>query len=337
MPLSLYAPAQRKPFTFHGVEYRSKLEASWAALFETLGLFYEYEPVTFVRPDGQRYTPDFRLGLPDGRCDWYEVKPGLGFSMRAEKERWWLCELSRRPDVRRAAILPGAATATLKAPHRICCFESGERIEWQSRAERVFRPPVSAVLHPETAPLSWDGPFPWQWVARAWQVAGKAGTLAGLRLWHAANSGALELTSTMARAQGTDHREAKHALSAMARAGLLVAHRRAGYASAIELCPPPRPWNIRGPLPIAWVHRAAELGRNPLIAGLAIWRLVGSEGDSCVLFENTRSQLVPALMSAEAKTDAQRKLAGAGLISAKARGGHASLVTILVEIGESNG
>lgn len=56
---------------YHGVRFRSRIEARWAVFFDTLGVRWEYEPEAFT--DGvTSYLPDF--WLPEQTC-WWEVKP----------------------------------------------------------------------------------------------------------------------------------------------------------------------------------------------------------------------------------------------------------------------
>ena len=56
---------------YNGYRFRSRLEARWATLFDTLGIKYDYEPEGFVLSDGTYYLPDFYL--PESRS-WFEVK-----------------------------------------------------------------------------------------------------------------------------------------------------------------------------------------------------------------------------------------------------------------------
>jgi hypothetical protein len=60
------------PTSFHGFQFRSRLEARWAVLFDSLRIDYWYEPEGFELPDGSRYLPDFYL--PQARL-YAEVKP----------------------------------------------------------------------------------------------------------------------------------------------------------------------------------------------------------------------------------------------------------------------
>lgn len=57
------------PTTYAGVEFRSRLEATWAAFFDICGVKWEYEPVDL---DG--WVPDFSLKL-SGALVLAEVKP----------------------------------------------------------------------------------------------------------------------------------------------------------------------------------------------------------------------------------------------------------------------
>lgn len=59
------------PTKYHGITFRSKLEANWAATLDYLGIAWLYEPQTYVLSNGVCYLPDFFL--PASRA-WMEVK-----------------------------------------------------------------------------------------------------------------------------------------------------------------------------------------------------------------------------------------------------------------------
>lgn len=62
---------------WHGCNFRSRLEARWAVVFESLRIDWEYEPEGFVLDDGTTYLPDFLLHGLEGRCSgdlYVEVK-----------------------------------------------------------------------------------------------------------------------------------------------------------------------------------------------------------------------------------------------------------------------
>jgi len=56
---------------YNGYRFRSRLEARWAVLLDTLGLQWEYEPQGFVL-GADAYLPDFWLPVMQV---WLEVKP----------------------------------------------------------------------------------------------------------------------------------------------------------------------------------------------------------------------------------------------------------------------
>lgn len=59
-----------KPTLYKGINFRSRLEARWAAMFNVLGWTWEYEPEC----DGT-YIPDFVLHGLNERRIFVEVKP----------------------------------------------------------------------------------------------------------------------------------------------------------------------------------------------------------------------------------------------------------------------
>lgn len=88
------------PTSYGGVNFRSRLEARWAAFFDLLGWPWEYEPI-----DLAGYIPDFIL---DGRV-LVEVKPLLWTS--SNEERLSCANMARRLDRalwKRPAVLLGA-------------------------------------------------------------------------------------------------------------------------------------------------------------------------------------------------------------------------------------
>lgn len=80
--------------TFHSGHYfRSRLEARYAVLFESLGIDYDYELQGFKFLDGTCYLPDF--WLPKVRM-WAEVKP-LELTADERMKCQWLAEGTLRP------------------------------------------------------------------------------------------------------------------------------------------------------------------------------------------------------------------------------------------------
>ena len=58
------------PTAYNGRQYRSRLEAKWAAFFDLLKWPFEYEPIDFGS-----WSPDFQLISPIGQPIFVEVKP----------------------------------------------------------------------------------------------------------------------------------------------------------------------------------------------------------------------------------------------------------------------
>lgn len=61
---------------YKGFRFRSRLEARWAILFDTIGIPWIYEPEGFVLNNGAMYLPDFYL--PDCK-QFFEVKGIMTF------------------------------------------------------------------------------------------------------------------------------------------------------------------------------------------------------------------------------------------------------------------
>lgn len=70
------------PTMYNGVQYRSRLEARWAAFFDLIGWQHEYEPI-----DLPGWSPDFRVVFPCGHSECpathellVEIKPYFSLS-----------------------------------------------------------------------------------------------------------------------------------------------------------------------------------------------------------------------------------------------------------------
>jgi hypothetical protein len=62
------------PTIYRGVQFRSRLEAKWAAMFDLLGWTWQYEPCDFPG-----WIPDFALTGKAGNMVLVEVKPVVAF------------------------------------------------------------------------------------------------------------------------------------------------------------------------------------------------------------------------------------------------------------------
>ena len=74
MSTTFYYNIKAKPTLYKGIQYRSRLEATWACFFELAGLTYEYEPF-----DLPGWSPDFLI-KKTGWSDLVEVKPVFEFT-----------------------------------------------------------------------------------------------------------------------------------------------------------------------------------------------------------------------------------------------------------------
>lgn len=60
------------PTVYGGIQFRSRLEARYACLFDKYGIPFEYEPL-----DLKNYIPDFLIELPNGTVLLWECKPAV--------------------------------------------------------------------------------------------------------------------------------------------------------------------------------------------------------------------------------------------------------------------
>lgn len=120
------------PTIYRGTQFRSLLEACWAATLDSLDVAWEYEPQTFDLPSGAKYLPDFHLteiGV------WLEVK-GTGVP-RVEKAR----ELGQMlacscPELVCACDWPGGELVIIgHPPTPIDPWNHGDYRHWPSAAK----------------------------------------------------------------------------------------------------------------------------------------------------------------------------------------------------------
>lgn len=74
---------------YHGVYFRSRLEARWAVFFDELGILWEYEKEGYEFSDGSRYLPDF--WLPELKI-WVEIKGEQPTEEEERKMDWLVVE-----------------------------------------------------------------------------------------------------------------------------------------------------------------------------------------------------------------------------------------------------
>jgi DNA-binding transcriptional ArsR family regulator len=87
---------------------------------------------------------------------------------------------------------------------------------------------------------------------------------------------------------------------------------------------------IKGPIDIAWLCRAAQLGATALLVGLALWYLKGLRRADAFIVSNL--MVAEWGIQPDAKSRALRKLEKAGLISIKRRGKRSPLVSLILNV-----
>lgn len=91
-----------RPTFYNGTQYRSELEAAWAAFFEIRGITFEYEPALDLR----EWRPDFMLQIQD--CfEFAEVKPFI--SVEQWKSSGILEKIASSLEGKKISILLGAS------------------------------------------------------------------------------------------------------------------------------------------------------------------------------------------------------------------------------------
>jgi len=85
---------------------------------------------------------------------------------------------------------------------------------------------------------------------------------------------------------------------------------------------------LRGPIPLAWLQKAARLPGRTLAVGVALWHLAGLRRTRQHLSLSTE-RLAPFGVSRYAKDRALRHLTGAGLVTVDRKRGRSPRVTIV--------
>ena len=85
---------------------------------------------------------------------------------------------------------------------------------------------------------------------------------------------------------------------------------------------------LRGPIPLAWLQKAARLPGQALAVGMAVWHLAGLRGTQQHLSLSTE-RLAPFGVSRYAKDRALRLLTEAGLVTVDRKKGRSPRVSIV--------
>lgn len=97
--------------------------------------------------------------------------------------------------------------------------------------------------------------------------------------------------------------------------------------------PAKKPLNkfLKGPVPWAWIVKAAGLPGSALVVGLALWRLAGAMKSVTVRLANSETEALGVCRSA--KSRALAELERAGLVTIEQRPGCIPKVTI-IQVGD---
>jgi hypothetical protein len=123
------------PTKYRGYEFRSRLEARWAYLFDVAGVEWRYEPEAYDLGDGDHYLPDFFLPL----------KPDHWRRKEFEDPGYWIEIKGRRPNDREIRMM-----------HKLCVGSKHHGyIFWGDPGEND---PVSCSLEGRVG-LPWNNDF----------------------------------------------------------------------------------------------------------------------------------------------------------------------------------
>lgn len=115
--------------------------------------------------------------------------------------------------------------------------------------------------------------------------------------------------------QATSVVERRHAWSAAKGGYMPATERSAGF--------------IKGPLPLDWMQKAAQMPGKTLQVGLTLWYLSGLQRSKTVKLAS--KQLAAMGVSRDAKYESLERLRAAGLIAVQQQPGRAPTVTLLVD------
>jgi hypothetical protein len=117
-----------RPTVYRGIQMRSRLEARWAAHFDSgcwvdePGFAWRYEGLAFADRHGQ-YLPDFVLTVPDVPTSYVEVKPE---SLSIGELR----EVQRRMETIWASVPEAVLVLVVGEPGDHVTFEASHRNLW---------------------------------------------------------------------------------------------------------------------------------------------------------------------------------------------------------------
>ena len=154
------------PTMYNGVQYRSRLEARWAAFFDLIGWQHEYEPI-----DLPGWSPDFRVVFPCGHSEcngshsllvevkpFFELKqfkghPCMNYAYGAGIPADASAAFGANPEVTQWEMGHGAGGGVFDIlfwidglPYSRLWSQAGNVVQWQPKSEQRPTGKLSAIL-----------------------------------------------------------------------------------------------------------------------------------------------------------------------------------------------
>lgn len=120
---------EAKPTFYNGVQFRSRLEARWAAFFNSYNYRWAYEPVDFGG-----WSPDFLLNHKS-YSDFVEVKPTIEFDKETGDKMMKHC--SGKGGLLFCGLTPDSCWLNTKGWWDIFRFEGDSDSHWNSAGNIV--------------------------------------------------------------------------------------------------------------------------------------------------------------------------------------------------------
>lgn len=145
------------PTSYRGTRFRSTLEADWAATFDSMGWYWQYEPSAVKLLNGELYRPDFCL---PGQRVWCEVKGPhnerldkavlLQKTLQGDAYDWesWLVVILRPPGPGEVAVWHG--TNALQDIVLVRCWECDHYCFMDYDGIRACRHHISKGMTPNS-------------------------------------------------------------------------------------------------------------------------------------------------------------------------------------------
>lgn len=146
------------PTQYNGVQFRSRLEARWAAFFDHMRLAWEYEPELPVSPDWPSYRPDFRIQKAEVICP--ECLKWMGtpsFTLEGAEREEMHASLERCTCIQGFNLFVEIKPKPTTPEFRKMLFMIGARMLFGPRIRPQTDTEPRAILLIEGTPSKWTG------------------------------------------------------------------------------------------------------------------------------------------------------------------------------------